>query len=93
MNDTGELINDLEDRIMKSPNLKSRQEFKKKKKESNIKDLWDNIKCDNTHNRNPRRGRKTKGDWKCFWRNYGWKSPKPRKQKFNIGSIEAPLKR
>ena len=34
--------------------------------------------CQSTHSRNSRRRIKKKGDWKCIWRNYGWKLPKPK---------------
>ena len=44
------------------------------------------------HNRDHRRRRKRKGDWKCIWRNYGWKLPKPKEGNRypGTGSTEGP---
>ena len=51
MNKAEEQISDLEDKTWKSPNKDRRQKDKlnrdKKKKESNIRDIWDNIKWSN----------------------------------------------
>ena len=44
MNNAEEQINDLEDRIMEITQSGQQTENQKKKHESNIRDLWDNIK-------------------------------------------------
>ena len=49
MNNAEERINDLEDRIMKIIQLEQQTETKILKNESNIRDLWDNIKHVNLH--------------------------------------------
>ena len=48
--------------------------------------------CQSTHNMDPRRRRKRKVDWKCIWRNYGWKLPKPieGKRYTGTGSTKGP---
>ena len=58
---------------------------KKKKEESNIRDLWDKIKC-------ARKKNGEKEDWKCIWRNYCWKVSKPKEgnRYLSTGSTEGP---
>ena len=74
MNNAEEWISDLEDRIMEIPQSGQQTENQMKTHESNIRDLWDNIKASQSrHNRDSRRRRTRKGDWKYIWRNYGWK--------------------
>ena len=36
--------------------------------------------CQSTHCRNSRRRIKRKGDWKCIWRDFGWKLPKSKEE-------------
>ena len=76
MNNVEERISDLEDRLMESTQSKKEQTESQMKKKSNITDLRDNITqaslCRDW------RKRKKKGYWKCIWRNYGWKFPKPK---------------
>ena len=44
---------------------------KKKKKESNVRDLWDIIKaCQSIHNRDPRRRRKREGGLKIYLKKF-----------------------
>ena len=43
-----------------------------KKHESNIRYLWDNIKQVDLCIIGIPEGEE-KGDWRCIWRNYGWK--------------------
>ena len=38
-----------------------------------------------THNGDPERRRKGKGDWKGIWRNYGWKLAKPKEGNRDLG--------
>ena len=47
-----------------------------------------------THNGDPERIRKRKGDWKGFWRNCGWKLAKPKEGNRNLGTgnTEGPIK-
>ena len=53
--------------------------FKKKKdEESNIGDLWDNIKQANLHIIGIPEREEREQDWNCIWRNYGWKLSKPK---------------
>ena len=43
------------------------------------------------HNRDSRRWRKRKGDWKYIWRNYGWKLSKSKENRYpDTGSTEGP---
>ena len=49
LNDTEECISDLEDRIMEITQSEQQIERQMKKNESNVQDLWDNIKCANLH--------------------------------------------
>ena len=72
MNNAEEWISDLEDRIMEITQLGQKTENQMKKHGNNIRDLWDNIKVPTMHNRDSKRRRKRKGDWKYIWRNYGW---------------------
>ena len=47
LNETEECISDLEDRIMEIIQSAQQTERRMKKNESNIWDVWDNIKCTN----------------------------------------------
>ena len=49
MNNTEEQISDMEDRIMEITQSGQQTENQMKKHESNIRDLWDNIKQANLH--------------------------------------------
>ena len=45
------------------------------------------------HNRNSRRKRRRKGDWKYIWRNYSWKLSKSKAYWYqDTGSTEGPNK-
>ena len=46
--------------------------------ESNIRNLWNNIKHANLSITGIPEGKKEKGDQKCIWRSYCWKLPKPK---------------
>ena len=62
MNNAEGQITDLEDRIMEIIQSEQKTESQMKKNESNIRDLWDNIKHTNLHIIGiPRRKRKRKG--------------------------------
>ena len=63
----------------------------KKKKESGIRNLQDNI---NHPNLCILGFLEEKGGWTCIWRNCGWKFPKPKGNRYpDIGSIEDPKQR
>ena len=49
MNNAEERISDMEDRIMEITQSGQQTENRIKKQESNIRDLWDNIKQANLH--------------------------------------------
>ncbi len=49
MNNAEEQISDVEDRIMEITQMGQQTENQMKKQESNIRDLWDNIKWANLH--------------------------------------------
>ena len=63
-----------------------------KKHESNIRDLWDNIKQANLHIIGISGGKeKRKGDWKYIWRSYIWKLSKSKENWYqDTGSTEGP---
>ena len=66
----------------------------KKEKESNIQNWWDNMKCANLHIIGVPEGveREREGNWKCIWRNYGWKHPKSKNRNTypGTGNTESP---
>ena len=44
-----ERISDLEDRLMEFTAVEQNKEIRMKRNEDSIRDLWDNIKCNNIH--------------------------------------------
>ena len=54
--------------------------------------MWEYKACQYIHNRNYRRRRKRKGDWKCIWKNCGWKLPKSKEGNIypGTGNTEGP---
>lgn len=58
LNDTKEWINELEDRLVEITDAEQgEKKGKRKRNEDSLKDLWDNIKHTNMHDRGPRRRR------------------------------------
>ena len=75
MNNAEEWISDLEDRISGNHPIRIVGRKPILNNESNVRDLWDNIKCANIWIIVIPEGEE-KEDWKCVWRNYGWKLSK-----------------
>ena len=48
INEEEERISDLEDRMVEFTAVEQNKEKRMKRNEDNLKDLWDNIKCNNT---------------------------------------------
>ena len=65
MNNAEEQISDVEDRIMETTQTGQQTQNQTKKHESNIRDLWDNIKKANLCTIEIPEG-KEEGDWKCI---------------------------
>ena len=86
-------IRHLGDKIMEITQSGQQTEHQMKKYESNIRDLWDNIKQANsqyTHNRDSRRKRKRKGDWKYICGNHGWKLSKSEGNRYQDTEARGP---
>ena len=52
-----ERINDLEEKIVEITTAQQKKEKRMKRIEDSLRDLWDNIKCNNIRIRGPRRRR------------------------------------
>ena len=65
---------------METTQLEQQKETQILKYESNLRDLWDNIKHINICIRGNTEEER-EWDQKCNWGNYGWKLPKPQERK------------
>ena len=89
MNNAEEWISNLEDRIMEITQSGQQTKNQMKNHESNTRNLQDNIKSANLHIIESRRRKKRKCDWRCIWRNYGWKLSKCKWNRYqDTGSTE-----
>ena len=57
-----EWISDLDDRMVELTAVEQNKEKRMKRNESSLRDLWDNIKCNNIHRRKRRRERERTRD-------------------------------